>query len=379
MKAFVQKLLSLARSLPWLLLGQWTRRSPTPLPESLAGKSILVIQFNALGDSLMSTPLLRELKRAFPSSRLEVLTREHTSAVFLTNPHCDSVHLIRGKQIWMNVRTWFSLRRRRFDVVIDCTGLIRSACYSRSLRASSSLGFSRKLSAGLFDLDIGRYYGSCVPYSETKHILHLLLKLVEKWIDVPHDTSMTFVVEPNARKFALDWFHKQGLKSERSIILHPGAKWPPKRWPAEHWVELSKLVLHSTAGYVPVFVGGSNDGPMIDRIQSEVGHGAKKLIGYEIQETAAVVQLSRAAVCNDSFIMHLAAALKNPVIALFGPVHPSRSQPGETRGKSFYAEIFCSPCEQYYSAKRCWRGLNFCMYQIGPREVFESLQAYLEN
>jgi heptosyltransferase-2 len=111
---------------------------------------------------------------------------------------------------------------------------------------------------------------------------------------------------------------------------------------------------------------------MIRRLSAPAGPKVKKVVGLDIPTLGGIVQKARGAICNDSFIMHLASALGKPVVALFGPVDPQRVVTQRDSTKVLYRGEFCSPCDLYFSADRCWRGMNFCLQHIAPRDVLRT-------
>jgi heptosyltransferase-2 len=125
--------------------------------------------------------------------------------------------------------------------------------------------------------------------------------------------------------------------------------------------------------WTPILVGSENDADIIRRISDPVGSGVKRLVGSDIPTLGGIVQETRGAICNDSFIMHLASALGKPVVALFGPVEPRRVVPEGKSIEVLYRGDFCSPCDLYFSGDRCWRGMNFCLQHIAPEEVLRTL------
>jgi len=370
----LRKLRDTARILPWLLITRFASPAEKEPPEDLNDKRLLVIQWNAIGDALMTTPLLSGLRVRFPRARIDVLATDVNRPIFDCRTDVDFVHALRARKpshIW-SLRN--ELTRARYDVVIDASALVRSACLTRSI-GTSSIGFCREIETGFFQVDLTRFYRLTRPYSESRNISELIGSLAEVW-DTPVSEKMTFHVPVAAAQRAKDWYGTTQIEANRSIVLHPGAKWPPKRWPETHWIELSRLLLER---WTPILVGSESDAAMIRRISASVGPEVKTLVGSDIPTLGAIVQKTRAAICNDSFIMHLAAALGKPVVALFGPVEPRRVVPENAHIEVLKQDVFCSPCELYFSAHRCWRGLNFCLHQIEPHEVLRTLEGLIPD
>jgi len=161
-----------------------------------------------------------------------------------------------------------------------------------------------------------------------------------------------------------------GIKGPGFVVIHPGAKWPPKQWPITQWRSLIDLITKELLGPVLV-LGGPSDDHLVRAITEATSSSAvRTLILSEIEATAAIIKQASLCISNDSAPMHIAAAVGTKSLALFGPVSPSRSAPPPEEGCTVvYHPMFCSPCELYYSRNRCRRGLNFCMYALKPEEV----------
>ncbi len=373
MRERLRRIRNTARAIPWLAAARLAKRPRGVLPKDLNGKRVLIIQWNAIGDALMTTPLLGGLKRRFPNVLIDVLATHVNKSIFECQTTVESVLVLPSG----GYRVWSAFRQQQlapYDLIIDATADFRSACATRMLRPISNRGFSRTVQAGSFTLDISRFYDDSHPYSEQHHIPSLVYSLGRPWLDSETRDRLTFNIPPEARHAAMDWFRAQAVDPQRAAILHPGAKWPPKRWPESRWVSLAKAFLHAPNPRTPILVGSDRDLPMLQRIATATGLGVKKIVGCDIPTLAAIVEASSVAVCNDSFIMHLARALDKPVVALFGPVDPRRVTMEDGNMRILYQSPFCSPCQLYFHSQRCWRGLNFCMHQIELGDVLAAVE-----
>ena len=118
------------------------------------------------------------------------------------------------------------------------------------------------------------------------------------------------------------WLARQGpaAKDRPVVALAPGAVGPGKRWPAGHFAEVAHGL---TAEGVKVWVvGGPNEKPLAKEIAAAGGNGVRDLTGTDLGQAVLALGAADAAVSNDSGLMHVAAALGTPTIALFGPTAP---------------------------------------------------------
>ena len=207
------------------------------------------------------------------------------------------------------------------------------------------------------------------------------MRLVSPWVDIDKESRspVLYIGDPTL-KDATESLRVKGWFSKRFIVAHPGAKWTPRRWPLEHWRRLIGK-LGEILPYPILLLGGTEDKGLLHSIAEEKRTTSVScLASRETAFSAALIKLAALCVCLDSGAMHMAAAVRTPSVALFGPGHPDLTAPPQEEGAHLlYEGLFCSPCSQYYSRHRCRRGLNFCMHAIRPETVFHEVEKIISN
>ena len=162
-----------------------------------------------------------------------------------------------------------------------------------------------------------------------------------------------------------------GLATRRPIaILCPGAEFgPAKRWPTEHFVLLARRFIDS--GHAVWLIGSPNDRPAADPIAAAVPE-VRNIAGRTDLGTAIdLLALASVVVSNDSGLMHAAAAVGRPLVAMFGSSSPEYTPPLSPLARIAKIEIACSPCFQ----RECPLGHFKCMRELSPNVVYDLARA----
>ena len=349
-------------------------------------RRFLCLQMNAIGDALMTHPAWAALKSTIPDAKVDLICRPHIAPLFRQDPSLDNIYPFETRKY----HPWLFKDPRRlydivcqgdYDILIDFTALPLSAAVCATRAAPPSLGFSRRIPFFCGEIELGHAFDITFPYSEETPLRELMLHVVMPLLDPGTELKIPrIILAEEALEKAANALCRIGFDTQEFIVMHPGAKWPPKRWPIRHWISLIRT-LKEEIPHPFIVLGGPGDKPLIQKIATDhVDPRVKPMILREIDVAAAIIKKAALCVCNDSAPMHIAAAVGTPSVALFGPVLPKRSgPPPETHCSALYEGMFCSPCRLYYSRNRCRRGLNFCMFGIEPSRVIETTKKLIER
>jgi 3-deoxy-D-manno-octulosonic-acid transferase/heptosyltransferase-1 len=171
-----------------------------------------------------------------------------------------------------------------------------------------------------------------------------------------------------------DFLRANNLSNARPIIaVNPSARWEKKRWPLSSYAALiNQLIQELKAGII--ILGGKEDIPLAEEISSLVsGRPAVAAGKTSLKTLTALLERVDLLVTNDSGPMHIAAALKAPVVALFGPTNPGLTGPYGDGHIVIRKEMECSPCLR----RPCIHGRPVCMEAITVEEVMEAVNSKL--
>ncbi len=380
------------RLIPWLhgvlaLLVWSAGRAIAPRGRSAApvrGRAC-VIQLNAIGDVLMTTPLLRALVDFFGPGQVDVVVQERMAPLLSGVPGLGSLLFAHGLLGWRSPgslwRFWQlvrQLRSRRYGVMLDATRLLQSAWLTFLARPGRGVGAAVARRLGPFVLPRLEYlYSDEVPLEPRMHMIRQHLALLKPLGIPPAAERMTMVPAAGDVERSAAWLIRHGFPPGVPFaVIHPGAKWPPRRWPAERFREIARRL--PSVGLRVICIGNREDRSLL-RTLSQGVFPAPTIMGDELPlgAVAALIQRASLFVGNDSGPMHLAEAVGTPVIALFGPTHPDAVGPLGAGGRAVVKPIECRPCRLYYTRDACERGHTACLDVIQVEQVWRAIQDLL--
>ena len=302
---------------------------------------VLVIQLRRLGDLLMVTPLLRQLHGAFPLAEVDLLCEPAGLPIMRLNPHLNELLTIPAHSTIVDLLDLArQLRARRYDWVVDCQGLPKTALLARLSGASVRVGFGgRWWRAPAYS---HRYTRHDADYS-ARDKLRLLARALDAGAapDLA-DLDLDFLVGGETRRqaenFCRAWFPGEACLPP----ARPGgpARWPMaalfgvsrqpyKIWPPERLAEIGRRL--AERGWRPFLVHGPGEEESA-RLVAALLEGA--LVDYPLPDLPVLKEiLARCAlfVGNDGGPKHLAASAGVPTLAVFGRVHPEAwTRPDDT-------------------------------------------------
>lgn len=345
-------------------------------------ESLLVVRLSAMGDIIHTLPAVAALREAFPHATLGWLVEERWAELLCTlryprsgrrspqRPVVDRVHSV-NTAAWrrtpFSFNTWqqmavglSELRGVRYDAAIDFQGAVRSALLARWSGAPVVYG-----SAQPRENAASMWYTRQVLLSGT-HVVEHALALAQAVIQHPAPESQPeFPADPDAeQKIAA-----LAANGRAFAILSPGAGWGAKQWPAERYGvvarELDKMGVQSLVNY----------GPGEERLAAAVeavSQGTARRISCSVAELIALTRRARLFIGGDTGPMHLAAALRIPVVAIFGPTNPARNGPFGTR-----SIVLRSASSATSHARR--REPEQGLLEITPGEVVAAARQLLQN
>lgn len=340
-----------------------------------------------IGDTLLFTPALKVLKEKYPEYKITVFTFfKTTHDVLLYNPSIDELvyfPMLRENKI----KTLLFLKKymRKFDVVINFYPSNRREynLFAFLLLPKKIIGH-KYIKNSLLNFNFLKSWQIEEDYS--LHVVEENLHLLKFFnIESPPLYPLQIFLTKDELNFGKNYIAP--YKNRLKIGIHPGTSsfknHDKRRWPLEHFIELGKLLREYNENIVIFIFGGPEERPLKEFIHKNLKNTIKTVIvdTKSIRETASIMNYMNAFISNDSGLMHLASALRLPVIGIFGPTNPVWVAPWKTPHRIVRLNLPCSPCF-YYSPKplTCPQGLNFkCLRELGPEKVYKAFLSLMEE
>jgi len=323
--------------------------------------NVLLVRFSSLGDVLLITPLIRAIRARHPAATLTALTRQAWAPLLSANPHLDQVVAVSPGQALVPLAR--ALRSARYSHLLDLHGSVRTRVL-RLLVPGPWTGYDHRRRARTTLICQHRdTYQDQVPVAE---------RYFEAAGDLdvrPDREPADLYISPAAEARAGQWLARAGLDGEEILVgLVPGATHATKRWPLRHWRSLAQSMRQQ--GLAIVVLGSAADRMIASEVAEACGRpGAVAAGELDLQATGALLRRCRVAVAGDTGPMHIATAVRTPVIALFGPtVRQFGFFPYQARGTVMELPLSCRPCSSK-GGSRCPDGHHRCLEDIAPAEV----------
>jgi heptosyltransferase-2 len=332
---------------------------------------ILIIGSSWVGDAVMSQTLFKLIKQQNPAAQIDVLAPAWTFSLLSCMPEVANVipsSLTHG-EIKLRARYQLAkkLRAQQYDQAIVLPGSFKSALIPWLAGIAQRTGWRGEYRYGLlndlrvldkkrYPLMIEQYMALALPANTT--------------LSKPYPLPAFHVAD--AAKTAVLEKHKLLQRHRPILALCPGAEFgPSKRWPEEYYAQVAKQKL--AEDWDVWLLGSKKDGPVLEKIMALTDDRCENLAGrLELAEAVTVLSLVSGVVSNDSGLMHVAAALNKPVVAVYGSTSPAFTPPLSPQATVLQLALPCQPC----FARTCPLGHHQCMRDLTPERVLAVLNGW---
>lgn len=331
-------------------------------------KKILIIGPSWVGDTMLMQPMLPRLKVLYPDCRIDVLAAPWTAALLRAMPEISEVIINPFPHGTLRLKDRYQLGKRlsreNYDQAIVLPNSLKSALVPFFAGIPLRTGYVGEFRYGLLN-DARKLDKAALPL-----MVERFAQLAEKPGEsiahpLPNPRLEISTTQINATLNKLD------LSLDKPVAAFcPGAEYgPAKRWPTSYFAETAQRLQRQ--GYAVWLIGSAKDKEVADNIVALGNPGCINLCGStDLEDAIALLSCAQLVISNDSGLMHLAAALDRPMLALFGSSSPRFTPPLSEQARIIKLDIKCSPCFK----RECPFGHFNCMNQLTPNLVWRELQ-----
>ncbi|HEY5534134.1 MAG TPA: glycosyltransferase family 9 protein [Ignavibacteria bacterium] len=323
---------------------------------------ILVIKFGGMGDLLLMTPMLPNLRRYFPDAEIDIFTLKRSRDILIDNPYVTRILTFTPG----TNSSWFlinNIRKKKFDLVIDLFCNPRTALITRLSGAKYRFGFKFKGRNYAYNIKArgrgGEVHNVDFNLDALRELgIPIVTKKLNLCINVVHEEFATkFIVENNIKS-----------KSTMGICVTGG--WETKKFKVSDYIKVMKMINALYDVNFVLFWGNEIEKKDCETIHKEFGNNSFLIPDSPIRYLAAIIRECDLIIGNDSGPMHIAVAVETPVLGIYGPTKPMLQGPyGEKNLTVVNDGLDCLYCDLL----ECKIG-NICMTQLSKEKIIAKLK-----
>lgn len=336
-------------------------------------QNILVRMPNWLGDLVMATPILADLRHHWPEAKITAMCQGSLGTLIQEDPHLDEIINFKRPSGWIHRQAHGDiltpLQQGHYDLGILLTNSFSSAWWFWRGKVQNRLGYATHCRSLLLDYPI--------PFSPERNQQHLVLTYKELLLPlgIPISSSSPKLYITNHEQLAIqDWLLKFAIHPEDIIIgINPGAAYgSAKCWLPDRFKKLSQKLLENEKIKI-IYFGDKGGASLVNEICDGLSNRVVNLAGKTtLRELMAFINSCHIFLTNDSGPMHIASALGIPLLALFGSTSDIATRPYRN-GRVIHKHVPCSPCYR----RTC--PIDFrCMTTIEVSEVYNEMQQMID-
>jgi len=337
-------------------------------------QNIIVRMPNWLGDLVMATPVLADIRARWPEANITAMCQAGVAPLLAQDPHIDELYAFHKPSGWLHRQPRRNiikaLRDGQYDLGILLTNSLSSAWWFWRGQVKRRVGFAAQMRSPLLS--------DAVPFPANKETQHLVItyKKLLKGLGVPlSDHPPHLYLSEQEKENTAKFLRKYGITDKHILVgVNPGAAYgSAKCWLPTRFRQVTQRLLENPLVRV-VYFGDNSGAPLVREICTGLSDRVVNLAGKtSIRELMSLIQACNVMLTNDSGPMHMAAALGTPLVALFGSTNDVATGP-YNHGRVIHKHVPCSPCYK----REC--PIDFkCMTAIEVEEVVDELQRLIRD
>ena len=342
--------------------------------------SILIVLIAGIGDMVLGSAGIRAVRNGYPDAEIHLLTSTEASSLAVNYPYIDYVHAFPIRELRKDKKYLFDivkiirdLGRTKFDLVLNLyrvgslSGAVKMGLLFSMFKAKAKLGHDK--------YGFGLFLTKKVPAAtfEGRHVVDAMMEIASRAGGIPDDKGIEVFWSP---KITAKWdtFFAQ-TEGQNLVGINPGGDRENRRWAPDCFAAVTEEIIKRFDARV-VLLGGPAERNTAAFIESRIHADVSNLAGKtSVNELPYLISRFDLLITNDSGPMHIAAATKTPIAAIFGPEDPKLFGPYTTPDlyRIVYKPMHCRPCDK----KNCKSPI--CLDQITPDDVLAACNELLQS
>lgn len=325
-------------------------------------QKILIIQFRPIGDVLLSTPLIRILRKEFPTSHIAFLAEPVPAEVLENNENLNEIILYHKVNVSSSYRFFKSLENHQFDLVVDLLGSPGTAWAAFFTKAPYRLGYDIRVRKYAYNIRTSRN----IPDRYTALKKLALLKSIG--IESETDT-LTLNLRESERQFAEMFLKNSHLENEQMLVcVSPTSKRQARRWLPYGYSRLIDLLQLKYKMQVLLLWGGNSERDYVQQIADDAQSNPILIPETSVRQMAAIIERCRLFIGNCNGPKHIAHALGLPSVSIYGPTDETVWNPSDrSRHPIVKGNVPCIHC----SLQTCFH--QTCMALVKPEDIEQAM------
>lgn len=334
-------------------------------------KKILIIRLSSIGDIILTTPLIRALRKRFPEAIIDFVVKECFLDLVRTNPHLNTVivfdHTKGFRELYRIKRL---IKQEQYDVILDIHRNFRSFF----LRTNSGAAFVMRYPKYYVRRSLLIYFGMST-FRTIEPIYKRYFYAVKSFGVVPDELGTELII-PDSIVSKISVFLKgKGIEEKQPlVVLCPGAGFATKRWFPEGYARVGDYFIRWYGAYVCI-LGSEQDYEICREVQGMMFNHSENCAGmFSLLEASALLKQAALVITNDTGLMHIAQSQKRPVAAIFGSTTRELGYfPFPESSFVIERDISCRPCS-HNGRQHCPKWHFKCIRDISPETVIEAAE-----
>lgn len=321
---------------------------------------ILIIQLRRLGDILLTTPVIKVLRKTFPQAQIDFLIEKPFFEIISGNPYLNNI-LILEKGFLNQLNLIKKIRKEKYDFLFDFLGNPRTAWITFFSKAVKKVGFDFRGRKFAYNIRVERD-------NRPKYIVDFKLDALRAvGIDIGNEREpLSMFVPSGAQTFADNFFANNNLDKKKPVIgISPTSRKQTRIWPGKYFAQLADKLIQQYNAKI-IFLWGPGEEKKIGEIVSLMKNKPVIIPRVDIKQLAALIGKCNLLISNDNGPKHIAVAMDVPTITIYGPTQSECWNPSERMHQALKSDIACIGCNRNECSSM------ECMEKVTPKKIEET-------